>query len=276
MKVATVAAVPLCNPLAAGYLLALESATHSLKSRHLVRTPVGPRKSYESPMNESARPFTVWMRRAQSETTGLRFLDLVTQEYRESRSFVPQKVVGGVGRGFTLLRNARKWSHPSVGAGSPKAVEARGRQWRVVMAYGGFEIFAKAHMCHFKAAGPPPLSHFVQTAQRRLLPKAKHQHALPAVATDSVKILATAKSLVNEGTGDGQFWHGWLAGLDEPVDSNHAVQLARVVRNLSAHGILSPDLAIRLGAVALCDALVNAIVGIAGEVGADSVSRHRD
>lgn len=213
------------------------------------------------------------MTRATSETTSQQFLDLVTREYRESRSCDAGKVISGVGRGFTLLRNARNWSHPSVGAGSPKAMEARGRQWRLVMAYGGFEIFAKAHMCHFQAAGPPPVSHFVQIAQRRLLPKAEHQHALPTVATDRAKLLATARDLVAESKGDGRFWHAWLEGPDEPVDCLHAVQLARVVRNLSAHGVLSPDVAIRLGAVALCDALVTALVRIAGDVITASVAR---
>jgi hypothetical protein len=213
------------------------------------------------------------MRRAQSETTGPRFLDLVTQEYRESRSFVPQKVIGGVGRGFTLLRNARKWSHPSVGAGSPKAVEARGRQWRVVMAYGGFEIFAKSHMCHFRETGSPHVSHFVEIAQRKYSAISNHRYSLPIVTTRSAKAIATAKSLLREDKTDGRFWHGWLEGPDEPVDPHHAVQLARVVRNLSAHGVLSPDVAIRLGAVALCDALVTALVRITGDVIAESVSR---
>lgn len=213
------------------------------------------------------------MKRATSKPSGQQFIDLVTREYRESRSCDAGKVISGVGRGFTLLRNARKWSRPSVGAGAPTAMEARGRQWRLVMAYGGFEIFAKAHMCHFQAAGPPPVSHFVEIAQRRLLPTAQHRRALPTVTADRAKLLATARDLVAESKGDGRFWHGWLEGPDEPVDSLHAVQLARVVRNLSAHGVLSPDVAIRLGAVALCDALVTALVRIAGDVIAESVSR---
>jgi hypothetical protein len=227
-------------------------------------------------MSITPRPFTVWMKLARDGVAGTRFLDHATRPYREGRAFNPEDVLSGVGRGFTLLRNARKWSHPSVGAGSPKAVEARGRQWRVVMAYGGFEIFAKAHMCHFRETGSPHVSQFVEIAQRKYSAISNHRYSLPIVTTRSAKAIATAKSLLREDKTDGRFWHGWLEGPDEPVDPHHAVQLARVVRNLSAHGILSPDLAIRLGAVALCDALVNAIVGIAGEVIADSVSCHRD
>lgn len=213
------------------------------------------------------------MTRATSETTGQQFLDLVTQEYRESRSCDAGKVISGVGRGFTLLRNARKWSHPSVGAGSPKAMEARGRQWRLVMAYGGFEIFAKAHMCHFRETGSPHVSHFVEIAQRKCSAILNHRYSLPIVTTRSAKAIATAKSLLLEDKMDGRFWHAWLEGPDEPVDCLHAVQLARVVRNLSAHGVLSPDVAIRLGAVALCDALVTALVRIAGDVITESVAR---
>lgn len=64
--------------------------------------------STKTTMPKPTRPFTVWMKRATSETTGQQFLDLVTREYRESRSCDAGKVISGVGRGFTLLRNARK------------------------------------------------------------------------------------------------------------------------------------------------------------------------
>ena len=141
------------------------------------------------------------------------------------------------------------------------------------MAWGGFEIFAKAHMCPFREAGAPHVSHFVEIAQRKHPAISNHRYPLPIGKSRSVKAIARAKSLVLEGKADGRFWHGWLQGDAAIVDAIHAAQLARVVRNLSAHGVLSPDLAIELNAVALCDALVNALVTIAGEVITGSVSQ---
>lgn len=212
------------------------------------------------------RAFTVWMKRVRDKTTRALFLDHVTRAYRESRELNPQKVISGVGRGYVLLRNARKWSHPTVGTGSPKTMEARGRQWRLVMAYGGFEIFAKAHMCHFKEKGPPHVSRFVEIAQLSYPVVSCLCHELPTASSNSIRALANAQSFASEGKGDGTFWHAWLRGDVTAVNSVHAVQLARVVRNFSAHGILSPVRAIDLNAVALCDTLVNALVTIAGEV----------
>jgi hypothetical protein len=54
------------------------------------------------------RPFTAWMKRVEDKTTRALFLDHVTRDYRESRDLNPQMVISGVGRGFALLRNARK------------------------------------------------------------------------------------------------------------------------------------------------------------------------
>lgn len=220
-----------------------------------------------------ARPFTLWMQRAKDKRTGRQFLDHVTRGFRDTRHFDAQKVFNGVGRGFTLLRNARKWSHPEVGAGAPATMAARGRQWRLVMAYGGFEILAKALMCHFKESGAPHVSHFVELAEKRCPTVRNLQHPLPVIKPVSVKTLTTARSLMHDGKPDAQRWADWLDGSNTTVTAIEAVHLARVVRNLSAHGVLSPDLATRLGVSTLSDALVAALVKVADEVIAENVSQ---
>lgn len=223
-------------------------------------------------MTASSRPFTLWMQQAKDEQTGEQFLEHVTRGFREARHFDALKVFSGVGRGFTLLRNARKWSHPEVGAGTRTTIAARGRQWRLVMAYGGFEILAKALMCNFKESGAPHVSHFVELAETRYRAVRNPQNRLPLVKPVSVKTLAAAKSLVHDGKADAHRWLRWLSGDDLMDTSIDAVQLSRVIRNLSAHGVLSPDLAIRLGVPALTDALVTALVKVADEVIAATVS----
>lgn len=217
-------------------------------------------------MDAPARPFSVWMKRATDEYTGTHFLDRVTREYRGTHDLDAQKVISGVGRGFSLLRNARKWQHPEVGAGIESTVAARGHQWRLVMAYGGFEIFAKALMCHFKGSGPANVGHFVDRVTKKHSAVRNSKYPLPLIARVSAKVLADADALVRDGTTDASLWHGWLHGSDTVTTASNAVQLARVVRNLSAHGVLSPHLAIKLGAVDLCNALVTVLVKISNEV----------
>jgi hypothetical protein len=177
-------------------------------------------------MTAIPRPFTVWMKRARDGDAGTRFLDQATRPYREGRAFDPRNVVSGVARGFTLLRNARRWSHPLAGAGSRKAMEARGRQWRLVMAYGGFEIFAKAFMCHFKESGPPHVSHFVGQAVRKSPSVGKRLQPLPMVKRPSSQVIASAASLTAGGKKDQRIWHGWLHGNLTPADPADYFQLA--------------------------------------------------
>lgn len=49
----------------------------------------------------------------------------------------------GISRGQALLEQSCAWSKPSAGRAS-KLSELRGQQWRLVMAYAGFEIILKS------------------------------------------------------------------------------------------------------------------------------------
>ncbi len=49
----------------------------------------------------------------------------------------------GISRGQALLKQSCAWSKPSAGRAS-KLSELRGQQWRLVMAYAGFEIILKS------------------------------------------------------------------------------------------------------------------------------------
>jgi hypothetical protein len=49
----------------------------------------------------------------------------------------------GISRGQALLEQSCAWSKPSAGSTS-KLSELRGQQWRLVMAYAGFEIILKS------------------------------------------------------------------------------------------------------------------------------------
>ena len=50
----------------------------------------------------------------------------------------------GISRGQALLEQSCAWSKPSAGRPSKKLSELRGQQWRLVMAYAGFEIILKS------------------------------------------------------------------------------------------------------------------------------------
>jgi hypothetical protein len=48
----------------------------------------------------------------------------------------------GIIRGHEMMAQAKLWAEPSIGPG--KTAPARGRQWRLVMAYGGLELLIKS------------------------------------------------------------------------------------------------------------------------------------
>ncbi len=197
------------------------------------------------------------MREAEHPERGTMFIDRGTRIFRGSASLHPRKVIHGVGRGYQLVHNAQKWTRPEVGPGSEKSRRARGQQWRLVMAYAGFEILAKSLQGNFAVQGGPGVERFlghlgdfshreVPIPAGRRIPKGK----TPA---DMLDFLRTHK-------GDRLLLEAWMdsAGLHEKFIAwprINGISLARVMRNLTAHGILSASLARRLNIPALCDVL---------------------
>lgn len=176
------------------------------------------------------------------------------QPFHGRSKVFPERVIQGVGRGYTLIRNAEKWSAAQAGAGSEKCRFARGQQWRLAMAYAGLEILAKSLQGNFASQRGPGVGSFLSLlgnhgSEQILLPVGK-KHPRGKSSEELLDFLRTHKQ-------DRTVMEQWLGTHSSGQKTSmwprkDAFQLARVIRNLTAHGILSASLADRLNITALC------------------------
>jgi hypothetical protein len=156
--------------------------------------------------------------------------------------------IGKLFRGVTLLKHALEWNDPSVGRDG-KSAAIRGQQWRLVMAYSGYEQVEEAifgEKCHSK------------TTRKNALARIRLQHRLPGPV-----LTQRALDHIEEHDKDGgklfdfldiqknkrDRFHHWLLGrtADEPCCSERAVFISAQLRHLVAHGALSADRTKKLG-----------------------------
>ena len=205
--------------------------------------------------------FTEWMKEATDPQKNISFLSEATLPFRGARQLDATKVIHGIGRGHRLLRNAEKWTRPVAGSGADETRAARGQQWRLVMAYAGFEIFAKTMLGNFAVQGGPGVYDFLEALGNfsdglisipagRRLPKGKS-------SDEMLDFLRTHK-------GDRAQLERWFGTATVKQGSvgwsrKEAIDLARIVRNLTAHGILSADLARKTDISRLSEALVSTL-----------------
>jgi hypothetical protein len=149
--------------------------------------------------------------------------------------------IHGIIRGHELTAQARSWVEPSIGSG--KTAIARGAQWRLVMAYGGFELLAKSlvgakdgglddqglsallgklSLQVFEPLAPPPI-------EKSTLKEWMDEED----ASDVLDFLKMDK-------GDRTRFDAWLAKQKPIATCIDALLLAKAFRNATAHGALSP------------------------------------
>jgi outer membrane protein assembly factor BamB len=149
--------------------------------------------------------------------------------------------IHGIIRGHEMIAQAKLWAGPSIGAGNTAPL--RGTQWRLVMAYGGFELLAKSltatkrggleektlsdligklSLPNFDALVPPPI-------EKSSLKKWMEEED----ASDVLDFLKMEN-------GDRKQFDAWLA-KQKPVETwTDAVLLAKSLRSATVHGALSP------------------------------------
>jgi hypothetical protein len=179
-------------------------------------------------------------------------------------SGIPLKSVAGtkdllsaMARGDALIKGAAGLAVPRRKGSAQGARYHRLLQWRLVMGYAGFEIFAKACLRKPEKLG------LGQEDFERLVASCR----LPKLAIPQPLLNAeTSRWLSREGGGDPievlgdflrlgsshkEFLHDWFKG--RPVASHaEALTLAKILRHTTAHGVLSPAKCVGLG---LTDAL---------------------
>jgi len=75
-------------------------------------------------------------------------LSIFNQSHKEDPQHI-DNVIKALARGFHLTKAAVEWDNPVAGKilpNNPSTANARGIQWQLVMAYGGFESVTKTLM----------------------------------------------------------------------------------------------------------------------------------
>lgn len=167
-------------------------------------------------------------------------------------SGIPAKPVDGakdllsaMARGDALIKGAAQLAVPRRKGHSQATRYHRLLQWRMVMGYAGFEVFAKACLRKPERVGLG-LEDFERLTNACRLPT--------LTITPPLLNAETSRWLSREGGGDPidvlgdflrlgsshkDFLHDWFKGrpIDQHVDGLH---LAKILRHTIAHGVLSP------------------------------------
>lgn len=155
--------------------------------------------------------------------------------------------IGKLFRGATLLKHALEWKHPRVGGGG-KSDLIRGQQWRLVMAYSGYEQIENALFS-------------MQSMNRgAYLASIRLQNRLPGPvlsqrAMDRIEERQTAADELCDFLGVKKSKRGrfttWMLGrtADEQCVNDRDLFIIAQLRHLVAHGAPSADRASKLGLV---------------------------
>jgi hypothetical protein len=160
-------------------------------------------------------------------------------------------VVQSLSRGFYLTKSAVQWHEPTIGRnldGKPNNTQkARGVQWRLVMAYGGFETTTKTllkmgrgglspgalrdftNKCSLPTYTPLPSPKVARVNLDKWLNKP------PATPTGQTALI----DFLSLEHGDAQIVEAWMVQAAKVSSWTDAVRLAKALRNATAHGALS-------------------------------------
>ncbi|WP_148087862.1 hypothetical protein [Gemmata obscuriglobus] len=151
-------------------------------------------------------------------------------------------------RGENLLEAALLWDPPSAGASDTDAKKItsgrRGLQWKLVMAYGGFELLAKAVLNRTKQGLGP--NDFTDLVGACVLP-AFNQITVPALTQqqwddwfDGMAAPDDYLDFLGVDGGDKNALQSWLRDGIAVTTWPGCISLAKALRNPIAHGSLSP------------------------------------
>jgi hypothetical protein len=149
--------------------------------------------------------------------------------------------IHGIIRGHELIGQARSWVGPSIGSG--KTATARGAQWRLVMAYGGFELLAKS-LAGAKDRGLDEKA--ADSLIGKLALPMLEPLAPPPIDKSSLKDwmdeedASDVLDFLKMDKGDRNRFDAWLAKQQPITEWTDALLLAKAFRNATAHGALSP------------------------------------
>jgi hypothetical protein len=152
--------------------------------------------------------------------------------------------IKALSRGTALVQAAIEWQNPAIGQSETRSVndKLRGHQWRLVIAYSGFEIASKALMMD-KWNRQVEKGMYEKFLEKCVLPDYKPREpprGKPKLAKWLNKEEGALATFLGLTSGDKKAIDRWLV-QSQSVDSwCEAYKLAKALRNASAHGFLLP------------------------------------
>ncbi|MGK7944285.1 MAG: hypothetical protein AB4058_07435 [Microcystaceae cyanobacterium] len=154
------------------------------------------------------------------------------------------KTIKAITRGIPLIQSAIEWQDPRVGKKSQNKFDRfRGSQWRLVIAYSGFEITVKALLLlKEKPLTPELIATFLKNIN---LPKYQElSYPNPRKNDNFKKWLNKENGSIAEFLGvrgaDKKSINSWIFEQNTVETWLKSFQLAKALRNASAHGYLLP------------------------------------
>jgi hypothetical protein len=145
-------------------------------------------------------------------------------------------------RGRELMKSSRAWTDPLIGEG--RSARNRGRQWKLVMAYGGFELLIKSINGSGKnGLGEPELARLLRLITlREFEPITSPAMKKRRSREDVVEQLTHDEVLdfIRTDKGDRAQIRAWMLEKRPCATWVDAALLAKALRNCTAHGALSP------------------------------------
>jgi hypothetical protein len=179
------------------------------------------------------------------------------------------KVIKALSRGVSLTQAAIDWQNAAIGKKSTRKIDKlRGIQWRLVIAYGGFEITAKALMNHFKRNTPPEvIENYIKKCSLPIYKSLSSPSISPHKEPNLEKWLSKEEDAIADflgvTAGDAKIIEYWIVKSHSVGSWEEAVKLAKALRNATAHGFLQPtkvnQWGLKLGLSTLADNLAEII-----------------
>lgn len=177
-------------------------------------------------------------------------LSIFNQNHSENPQHI-DNVIKTIAIGFNLTKAAVEWDNPVAGKTlpNPSTANARGIQWQLVMAYGGFESVTKTLMNLRENKSGLTIAHIKDFTSKcnlpdyiPLIPPNTNRKNLDKWLTKSPP--ETGDELLNFlglKHGDRNQIKDWLVNSNPIKDWANATRLAKALRNATAHGALSPS-----------------------------------
>ncbi|MEG4213822.1 hypothetical protein QUA27_00080 [Microcoleus sp. Pol14C6] len=177
-------------------------------------------------------------------------LSIFNQSHKEDPQHI-DNVIKALAIGFHLTKAAVEWENPVAGKtlANPSTANARGIQWQLVMAYGGFESVTKTLMNLRENKSGLTIDHVEKFTSKCNLPdyiplippntnRRNLDKWLTKSPTETGDELLDFLGLTN---GDRNQIKDWLVNSNSIQDWANATRLAKALRNATAHGALSPS-----------------------------------